>query len=125
MSDDPRYPPRDPGQEVTRVSRSGPPHDPGAQRPPPAQGGGGRGWMLATVTIIALLLGIGAGFLINGGDEKTKTVRTGVRTVVSTSPAQTVTNTTVTQEVRTVERTVTVTVPAETTDTESTATDGG
>jgi hypothetical protein len=81
--------------------------------------------MLATVTIVALLLGVGAGVLINDGDDaKTKTVRTGVRTVVSSTPAQTVTNTTVTREVQTVQRTVTVTVPAET-DTETATTDGG
>lgn len=68
--------------------------------------------MLATVGLLALVLGIGAGLLINGSDEKTRTVRTGVRTVVSTTPAASTPassiGVTVTQPVETVERTVTI-----------------
>jgi cell division septation protein DedD len=113
---DPDDPRPGPDEDITRISRSDRP-EPGAPQAgrAPNGDGGGRGWKLATVTIVALVLGIGAGYLINGGDDpKTKTaVHTQVRTVTSSPPeAQTQTSATVTHEIRTVERTVTVTVPA-------------
>lgn len=84
--------------------------------------------MLATVGLVALALGVVGGLVINGGDEKTRTVHSGVRTVVATAPepATTSVGVTVTQPVRTVERTVTappvtVTVPPQTDTTDTTA----
>lgn len=99
--------------DVTRVVRREPPQ-PGDRD----DGGGGRGWMLATVALIALALGVGAGLLLAGDDDKTRTVRGTVRTVTvaqTAPPATTSLGVTVTQPVQTVTapaETVTVTVPS-------------
>jgi alpha-D-ribose 1-methylphosphonate 5-phosphate C-P lyase len=73
------------------------------------------GWMLATIAIVALLVGIGAGLLIDsGGDGTTHTVR--IRSTV-TAAGTTPEAVTVTQPprettvIRTQTATVTVTVP--------------
>jgi hypothetical protein len=112
-------------EDVTRVIHQEPPDDRG-------RGGGrgddGRGWMVATVALIALLVGLGAGLLVNSGDdEPTRTIRRTVTAAAGTPPTATkpepttVTERSVTTIVRTVPapaETVTVTVPTET------ATDG-
>jgi hypothetical protein len=82
--------------------------------------------MLATVGLVALLLGVGAGLLLHGDDEKThtvhRTVTAAAQTPTTTNPEPaTVTQRSVTTIVRTIPaqaETVTVTVPTET------ATDG-
>jgi hypothetical protein len=94
--------------DVTRVVRQEPPED---------RGGDGRGWMLATVALVALLVGVGAGLLLHGDDEQTRTVRRTV-TAAAGAPATTAAPVTVTQQsvttVQTPAETVTVTVPSET-----------
>jgi hypothetical protein len=110
-------------EDVTRVVHQEPPDDRGRRD---RGGGDGRGWMLATVGLVALLLGVGAGLLLHGDDERTRTVHRTVTAAAETptttdaEPA-TVTHRSVTTIVRTVPapaETVTVTVPTET------ATDG-
>jgi hypothetical protein len=94
---------------------------PGHYEPDPPSKPANR-WMIATVALVALAVGIGAGLLIEGsGDEQTRTVRGATRTVVQTAPpVKTSVEVTVTQPERTIERTVTaepetvtVTTPAE------------
>jgi hypothetical protein len=103
---------------VTRVSATPPPpHDDDPRFY--AEGGDGDGgrtnaWMLATIAIVALLVGIGAGLLIEsgGGDTSTETVR--IRSTVAGTNPEAVTVTQPPREttvVRTQTATVTVTVP--------------
>lgn len=104
-------------EDVTRVVRDEPPDDRGR-----GTGDGGRSWMVVTVALVALLVGLGAGLLLNSGDEQTRTVH---RTVTAAAGSATTGDpVTVTQRnVTTIERTVTaapetetvtVTVPGET-----------
>lgn len=89
-------------------------------------GGSGRGWMLAFVGLVALVVGVGAGLLIDSGGGDTKTVHTGVKTVISTVNTTNLgvtvrqPTTTVTQTVTAPPETVTVTVPDATTATTTT-----
>jgi hypothetical protein len=107
MTEPPYEPRRDRGEDVTRVSRyerGGPP--PG----PPSDGG--RAWMLATVGLVALLLGVGVGVLVKDGGKTTtevRTVRSVERTVTVPTEKTTTVAVTVTQP-RTVVRTATVPV---------------
>ncbi|WP_027008250.1 hypothetical protein [Conexibacter woesei] len=83
------------------------------------RGGSGRGWMLAFTGLVALVVGLGAGLLIDSGGGDTKTVHTGVKTVTSTVNTTNLgvtvrqPTTTVTQTVTAPPETVTVTVPGE------------
>jgi hypothetical protein len=109
---DPRYDPQPP-DAPRRVSDSD-----------NNSGGGSRGWMVATVALIALALGVGGGLLIDSGGGTTKTVRTGTKTVTVSTNSVGVTvrqpTTTVTQTVTAPPETVTVTVPDAATETETT-----
>jgi hypothetical protein len=86
-------------------------------------GGSGRGWMLAFTGLVALVVGLGAGLLIDSGGGDTKTVHTGVKTVTSTVSTTNLgvtvrqPTTTVTQTVTAPPETVTVTVPETETET--------
>jgi hypothetical protein len=94
---------------------------PATPEPPPKDGGGGRGWMLATVGLVAALVGLGIGLLVSsGGDTTTRTVRAGTTRTVTAPGTATSLGVTVTAPERTVVQTVTetetetVTVPGET-----------
>jgi hypothetical protein len=107
-----------PGEEPTRVvGRPPPPPPPPPEGPdgwggggPPDDGGDGRGWMIATVGLIALLLGGIVGYAINNGGNDTKTVSGADRTVTVQNQTTSTVGVTVTQPSRTVQRTVTVPV---------------
>jgi hypothetical protein len=76
--------------------------------------GGGRGWMLATVGLVALAVGVGAGLLLGDDDGTTRTVSGAERTTTATVTAPgsaTSLGVTVTQPTRTVTQEVTVTEP--------------
>jgi hypothetical protein len=97
----------DPGEEPTRISRPAP------GDPPPHDGGGGHGWQLLSVGLVALIVGAGVAWLIRGDSDDgttTTTVRE-VRRTVTAPPPSTVAVTVTQPPAQTVVRTTTVTVP--------------
>lgn len=92
-------------EDVTRVVHQEPPDDRGG-RGDRGRDGSGHGWMLATVALVALLVGAGAGLLLSdGGDDP---ARTTVHRTVTAPAAEPVTLTQ--RSVTTIERTVTAPV---------------
>jgi hypothetical protein len=108
--DAPYNDPRDPRQADDLPPRDGRGRDDDGS-------GSGRGWMLAFTGLVALVVGVGAGLLIDSGGGDTKTVHTGVKTVTSTVNTTNLgvtvrqPTTTVTETVTAPPETVTVTVP--------------
>jgi hypothetical protein len=97
----------DPGEDPTRISRPAP----GAQPPQPPRGGGGHGWQMLAVGLVALIVGAGAAWLIHGdSDNDTATTVREVRRTVTAPPPATVAVTVTQPPANTVVRTTTVPV---------------
>jgi hypothetical protein len=106
-----------PGEAPTRVVGRPPPPPPPPEGPgdwggggPPDDDGDSRGWMVATIGLLALLVGGIVGYAISNGGGDVTTVSAPGRTVTVQNQTTSTVGVTVTQPPRTVRRTVTVPV---------------